>query len=150
MILGSQFSRCKVKSLLFSKHWRWCICLGPIHTGCGMRRTMRCKKMGPVDVNGGCPHCTQAISKEKRSNLPTRRIPRPVWIGPQGVCCIQHNTNWTTDNKLEICELEPAQVYLVLSNVFFFLSKAMFCLSMAGHYMMPRWGYSEHSPNAWL
>ena len=37
----------------------------------------------------GCPHCTQATSKEKCSNLCVRRIPRPVWIGPEdwiGIC----------------------------------------------------------------
>ncbi len=30
-----------------------------------------------------CPHCTPATSKEKRSNLRTRGVPCPVWIGPQ-------------------------------------------------------------------
>ncbi len=30
----------------------------------------------------GCPHCMQATSKEKHSNLHMRRIPCPVWIGP--------------------------------------------------------------------
>ena len=30
----------------------------------------------------GCPHCTQATSKEKCSNLRLCRFPRPVWIGP--------------------------------------------------------------------
>ncbi len=55
---------------------------GPIHIGRRTRRTTRCKQMGPVDVNRGV-HCTQATSKEKHSNLPAHRIPRPVWIGPQ-------------------------------------------------------------------
>ena len=31
----------------------------------------------------GCPHCMQATSKEKCSNLRMHRIARPVWIGPQ-------------------------------------------------------------------
>ena len=42
------------------------------------------EQMGPVDVNGGCPHCIQATSKEKCLNLRTRHVPRPVWIGPIG------------------------------------------------------------------
>ncbi len=33
-------------------------------------------------MNWGCPHCPQATSKEKHSNLHASRIPRPVWIGP--------------------------------------------------------------------
>ncbi len=32
----------------------------------------------------GCPHCMQATSKEKRSNLRARRVARAVWIGPTG------------------------------------------------------------------
>ena len=31
----------------------------------------------------GCLHCTQAASKEKRSNLRRRAVPHPVWIGPE-------------------------------------------------------------------
>ena len=30
----------------------------------------------------GYPHCTQATSKEKHSNLSTPCVPRPVWMGP--------------------------------------------------------------------
>ena len=31
----------------------------------------------------GCSHCTQATSKETRSNLRAHPIPRPVWIRPK-------------------------------------------------------------------
>ena len=36
----------------------------------------------PCWCEWGCPHCRQATSKEKHSNLRARRVPRPVWIGP--------------------------------------------------------------------
>ena len=31
----------------------------------------------------GCPHCMQATSKVKHSNLCAHRVPHPVWIGPK-------------------------------------------------------------------
>ena len=49
---------------------------------------MRDAMHNATQANGTCwcewgyPHCTQATSKEKRSNLCARRVPRPVWIGP--------------------------------------------------------------------
>ncbi len=33
----------------------------------------------------GCPHCMQATSKEKWTNLRTLRIPHAVWIEPKGL-----------------------------------------------------------------
>ncbi len=46
-----------------------------------MRNAMQA--YGPCWCEWGCPHCTQATSKEKCSNVRTRRVPRPVWIGPK-------------------------------------------------------------------
>ncbi len=53
-------------------------CLGLIHTG----RARATQANGTNWCEWEYPHCTQATSKEKRSNLCTRRVPRPVWIGP--------------------------------------------------------------------
>ena len=60
------------------------------------------RKRYAMRANGTCwceweySHCTQATSKEKRSNLRARRVPRPVWIGP-GFChtgCEQQQVPW--------------------------------------------------------
>ena len=40
--------------------------LGPIHTGRGTRRAMRCKQMGPIDVNGGVH---TACKQHQRKNI---------------------------------------------------------------------------------
>ena len=40
------------------------------------------------------PHRTrEATSKEKRSNLRARRVPRPVWIGPKESCSLKRDSN---------------------------------------------------------
>ena len=55
--------------------------LGLIHIG----RVTRSEANGTCCHQWECSHCTQARSKEKRSNLHAHRIARPVWIRPQFV-----------------------------------------------------------------
>ena len=67
--------------------------LGPIHTGRGMRCAMWCKQMG---------HCTQATSKEKRSNLCAHHVP----IGPyqrSHTGKTEHKTHVSTEREKQYC-----------------------------------------------
>ncbi len=58
-----------------------CTCFsGLIHTG----RACVTPANGTYCCQWECSHCSQATSKEKRSNLRACCVARPVWIWPQG------------------------------------------------------------------
>ncbi len=64
--------------LMLLPSWKW-LTPNPHRTRDAMRNAKQAN--GTCWCEWGCPHCGQATSKEKRSNLRLRRIPRPVWIG---------------------------------------------------------------------
>ena len=76
--------------------WARCETAGPIHTGRDARWAN-----GTCWCECGCPHCMQATSKEKCSNLHVHCVPHPVWIKPEvciGICVVSVDIGrcWTT------------------------------------------------------